>query len=235
MELHTYIYLYLFGNEVQKVIKALKRLYPSPMGKIETDIKSPISYLMKYILKTFDDLREDDENITNLTLWYVYHGICRFYTSRTFVALEIYRKLNGMYTLRDLTKEYLSEDLRVYIDTKTGKIGKIENEYGVIYTPKPVNWYDKFFMEDDSWTKRPSLRQELNIVFDEQDFVIVYEEETKKTSTIKPLHKMRDYQLYQYFISLEKDTDRYYEVRNELIYRGLYDVGELAETTQRSF
>lgn len=232
---HLHISLFVPGNEVQKVIKALKRLYPAPMGKIETDIKSPISYLMKYILKTFDDLREDDENITNLTLWYVYHGICRFYTSRTFVALEIYRKLNGMYTLRDLTKEYLSEDLRVYIDTETGKIGKIENEYGVIYTPKPVNWYDKFFVEDDSWIKRPPLRQDINIVFDEQDFIIVYEQETKQTTKQKPLHKMKDYQLYQHFMSLEKDTDKYYEVRNELIYRGLYDMGELAETTYRGF
>ncbi len=118
-------------------------MFPAPLSKVETDVKSPISYLMKYILKTLDDLREDSEKITNLTLWYLYHGICRFYTSRTFAPLDVYRKLNGMYTLQKLTEKYKINEVSVYVYSDTKKIAMIENEHGTIYVPKPVNWSQK--------------------------------------------------------------------------------------------
>ena len=140
---HVHMSLFVPADKVEGIVKSVNRLFPAPLSKIETEIDSPVSYLMKYVLKTLDDLRDDSEKITNLTLWYLYHGISRFYTSRTFMSLDVYRKLNGMYTLIDLTKSYLNEDINVYIDTTTKKVVLIENEYGTLYTPKPVNWYDK--------------------------------------------------------------------------------------------
>ncbi len=145
---HLHISLFVPEDKVERIVKALKRLYPAPLGKIETDVKSPVKYLMKYVLKTLDDLRDEKSDISNLTLWYLYHGISRFYTSRTFVVLEVYRKLNGMYSLRELTKDYRSQDVSVYLDTTTRKIASIENEHGTIYTPKPVNWLEKLEAKD---------------------------------------------------------------------------------------
>lgn len=156
---HVHMSLFVPADKVQFIVNSVNRLFPAPLSKIETEVKSPVKYLMKYVLKTLDDLREDTSKITNLSLWYLYHGISRFYTSRTFVALEVYRKLNGMYTLRDLTKSYNSEDVNVYIDTTTQKISKIDNQYGTIYTQKPVNWSQKL---DDSY--RISTRIKFKII-----------------------------------------------------------------------
>ena len=140
---HIHMSLFVPKDKKERIIKSLKRLYPAPLGQIETNIKKPVHYLMKYILKTFDDLR-DDKNISNLSLWYLYHGISRFYTSRTFVSLDIYRRLHGMYDLKDLTQKYKDEEISVYLYKDNNKIALIENEYGTLYTPKPVNWSKSF-------------------------------------------------------------------------------------------
>jgi len=137
---HLHVSLFVPKDKSERIVKALKRFYPAPMGRIETNVQSPVKYLMKYILKTLDDLREDS-SVTNLTLWYLYHGISRFYTSKTFIALEIYRKLNGMYSLPELTKLYENQIISVFIDSKTREIHHIENEHGIIYTKKPLGWF----------------------------------------------------------------------------------------------
>lgn len=145
---HIHMSLFVPKDKKDRIVKSLVRLFPAPLGKVETEIKSPVAYLMKYVLKTLDDLRDDSNKTTNLTLWYLYHGISRFYTSRTFVSLEVYRRLNGMYTLAELTDDFNNNDVRVYIDTTTKKIVLIENEFGHLYVPKPVNWSEKIDFSD---------------------------------------------------------------------------------------
>ncbi|WP_457744111.1 rolling circle replication-associated protein [Sulfurimonas sp.] len=144
---HVHMSLFVPTDKKLRVIKALNRLYPAPLGKIETNIRKPVHYLMKYVLKTFDDLREDKE-VSNLTLWYLYHGISRFYTSRTFVSLDIYRKLKGVYDLKELSEAYLRQEVRVYVYPDTNKIALIENEFGTLYVLKPVNWFEKNDFKD---------------------------------------------------------------------------------------
>ncbi len=240
---HLHISLFVPRANVEKIVKALERLYPSPLGKIETDIQSPVSYLMKYILKTLDDLREDDTKITNLSLWYLYHGIARFYTSRTFVALDVYRKLNGKYTLIELTKEYLSQALSIYLDTTTKKVILIENEFGTLYTPKPVNWQQKIDFNDrlgedgtiqidsgfDSVYKE-KIVVPIPLIIDNKEFVY-YDGNVKNIK--KMPYQMNDFELYNYFNNLDIDSvdDKHYlYTRNLLIDRG-YDVGELLKLT----
>ncbi len=106
--------------------------------KIETDIKNPVAYLMKYILKTFDDLRQDKDNITDLTLWYIYHGICRFYTSRTLISLEIYKKFRGAFDLLEVTKMFKNHEVSILIDTHSKKPVMITHGDYVVYNRKPV-------------------------------------------------------------------------------------------------
>lgn len=105
--------------------------------KIETQIKNPVAYLMKYILKTFDDLRKDKDNLTDLTLWYIVHGINRFYTSRTLINLEIYRKFRGSHDLLEVTKMYRDNEISVLIDAQTKKTVMIYDQNNVIYSKRP--------------------------------------------------------------------------------------------------
>ncbi len=228
---HLHISLFVPDDKVERIVKALKRLYPAPLGKVETNVKSPVRYLMKYVLKTLDDLRDEKSDISNLTLWYLYHGISRFYTSRTFVALEVYRKLNGMYSLRELTKDYRSQDIAVYLDTTTRKIASIENEHGVIYTQKPVNWYEKLYESDYTYLEgefEPLFREKkvqkpIDVIIDGEQFVYINKEIVKPK---KMPYQMTDFELYNYFNNLDIDLvdDKHYmHTRNLLIDRGYLD------------
>jgi hypothetical protein len=233
---HIHVSLFVPSENVDSIVKALTRLFPAPLGDIETNVNSPVSYLMKYVLKTLDDLRDNTKKITNLTLWYLYHGISRFYTSRTFVSLEVYRKLNGMYTLTDLTKSYLRSDINIYTDTTTKKVVLIENEYGSIYTPKPVNWYDKLIDTDHTYLESEfepiykennDIKKPIELNIDSEEFIIHHhalidlQSKNKKLLEnneplipldeiiVKPKKKpyqMKDYQLRQYFENIDIST-----------------------------
>lgn len=225
---HLHISLFVPADKVESIVKACNRLFPAPLSKVETNVQSPISYLMKYILKTLDDLREDSDKITNLTFWYLYHGICRFYTSRTFVSLEVYRKLNGMYTLLDLTKAYNEEDVNVCIDTQTKQIKRIDNEHGTIYTQKPVNWANK--LDDVSYLEsqfetiyKDKEAKQIDVIIDGETFVF-FKNTLKKPKTMP--YQMNSLQLWEYFEGLDVETcdlKHYAYTKNILIDRGLLD------------
>ncbi len=250
---HLHISLFVPADSVDSIVKAVNRLFPAPLSQVETNVQSPISYLMKYILKTLDDLREDSDKITNLTLWYLYHGICRFYTSRTFVSLEVYRKLNGMYTLLDLTAAYNDESVNVYIDSQTKQIRRIDNEHGTIYTRKPVNWADK--LADYTYLEaeyeplfKEKIDKPVDIIIHGEEFILYRKDEIKlieqnkklvadgkksaslSSILIKPLRKMpyqmKNLELYDYFQNLDIETcdlKHYANTKNILIDRGLLD------------
>lgn len=210
---HVHMSLFVPADKVESIVKSINRLFPAPLSKVETEVNSPVSYLMKYVLKTLDDLRDDNEKISNLTLWYLYHGISRFYTSRTFVSLDVYRKLNGMYTLIDLTKEYLHNDINVYLDTTTKKVVLIENEFGTIYTPKPINWHDKLLDTDHTYlesqyeplsTKDMSHHEKIKV--NDKIYIVEHTKLKAPPKYVKKPYDMRDSILLDYFNSLDIET-----------------------------
>jgi len=165
---HLHISFFMPENNIQRFVNAINRLYPAPASKIELNVDSPVHYLMKYILKTLDDLRDDNDKITSLTLWYIYHGISRFYTSRTFLSLEIYRKLKGMYSLNELKEGYDNSDINIYFYKDTKDIAMIKNEFGSIYIPKPL--YGEFaitkFKKDlEDYAHKKSINLDADIEF----------------------------------------------------------------------
>ena len=187
---HIHMSLFVPRDSKDSIVNALARIFPAPLGKIETEVNSPVKYLMKYVLKTLDDLREEDSEISNITLWYLYHGISRFYTSRTFVRLEVYRKLRGMYKLPELTQKFALNEVSVYVYSDTKKIALIENEFGTIYIPKPINWSQKIDEED-------RLGEDGTVEL-EVGFETIYKEETSKP--IEVILDGKDYMTYNFMI-----------------------------------
>ena len=139
-----------------------------------------------------------------------------------------------MYTLRDLTKDYNRQDLSIYINTQTKKISKIENEFGVIYSPKPVDWYDKLIDTDYTYLEadyQPLFREKeskpIEIIIDGEEFMYF-------NGDIKKQHKqpymMKNIELYQYFKSLDIATvnmAHYAVTHNLCIERGLINSEKL--------
>lgn len=231
---HLHISLFVPQGKKDIIVNSLNRLFPAPQSKIETDVDSPVHYLMKYVLKTFDDLRDSEDDISNLTLWYLYHGISRFYTSRTFVSLEIYRSLKGMYGLEELSEKYYTGDINVYYYSDTNKIALIENEFGTIYTPKPVNWSDDYNDEEFTYLEAEyeSIYQDkepTHIPVDIDGQKWIYYNGRFLKQTIKP-YQMKDLQLMQYFNSLDMQTvnpSHYAYTHNIMVERGLIDGGKV--------
>jgi hypothetical protein len=179
---------------------------------ISLNINNPVAYLMKYILKTFDDLREDKNNITDLSLWYLLHGITRFYTSRTLISLDVYRVLHGRYTLLELTQMYKDKELTVLLEPTTKKVVSIYDDVGNIYN-KLLN-------------NAPLTRG--------TTFTMKYKKKAfdkfNGKSTVKVPSLMRDYELVKHYIDLDNSnifnfTDieigHYILTKNEMVNRGL--------------
>jgi len=116
---------------------------------IKLQIDNSISYLMKYIYKTLDDLR-DGKGITEITMWYIHHGICRFYTSRTLISLNVYRPLGGRFNLLELTQHYQDDTITVYLDPETKQPKIIQYDDCIIWNKKDfeLKQYDKHDKKD---------------------------------------------------------------------------------------
>ncbi len=222
---HLHISLFIPEYAVDKIVNIVNRFFPAPLSKVEVNINKPVSYLMKYILKTVDDLRYD-KSITNLTLWYLYHGISRFYTSHTLAPLEVYRKLNGKYDLLGLTEDYNSGFLRVYLDKETKQIKKIENDFGVLYSKKPVNYLSNLFepeITDDTVRFEPLKKEPkpIDVYIDDEHFVFF---NNRVSKPVKKPAQMNYFELYNYFDTLDPETCNYQHflyVRNLCIDRGI--------------
>jgi len=235
---HTHALFYIPKEYVKSFVASFKRLYADVEYNIQTDIKNSTAYMMKYVLKTLDDLRQDQENFTDLTYWYVYWGICRIYTSRTFPSLEVYRRLKGRFSLLEL--HYLQKKglLHIYQDLKTQKVDyitlDIEEDGYIIQEGVPL------------WTKNSSIRIELPtkryekvpskfIIRKKDDIIPVITPEGrffyKGDQLIKPTPipaRMKDLELVLYYKSFDPDDlgvsyAKFAVVHNEMVERELIE------------
>ncbi len=228
---HIHISFFMPDENVENFVEMINRKFPKPQSKVETDVKSPVNYLMKYILKTLDDLRGNNQNITDLSLWYVLHGINRFYTSRTLISLDIYRVLGGRYNLLELTTMYKNKELTVYYDGETNKIVEILDSFGRIYNRKPINLSINSGYESMKVELKPILKSKEEIscykipcIIDDVDYTLNLDTNELIKDIVTPAY-MGDLKLYDYFNSLDVEDDEitllhYGITQNEMISRG---------------
>lgn len=105
---HTHILLFVPSESISKIVKAFHRLFPQKTNKIETAIKNPVGYMMKYVLKLLPNSKDKQITLKEkyLNAWYSYHNILRFSASRTLMPLYIYKLIYEKYTLYEATKLY---------------------------------------------------------------------------------------------------------------------------------
>lgn len=221
---HLHISFFIPRDKVEDFIISFEKRFPSPLGEIEANINNPVAYLMKYVLKTFDDLRYGEDKITDLTLWYIYHGICRIYTSRTLISLDIYRLLGGNYTLNELTYMYKDKRLTVYIDPMTKRPIQIFDEFGQIWNkirPVDVN-YNRMRQELKPKLRDKTISYPLFVGSNEY----LYRNGNIIDCRDMPFvpAKAKDLQLLEHYLNLDIETDNLHHFglcQNECISRGL--------------
>jgi len=218
---HLHISFFIPEDKVDGFVKLFTRHFPEPLGKIETKVDNPVSYLMKYVLKTLDDLRYGEDNISDLTLWYVYWGICRIYTSRTLISLDVYRVLGGRYSINELSVMYKEKCLSVYVNPDTNKVIQIFDEFGRIWVKKMPFGLD-FAMRKDA---KPCLKKHIKPIK-----IQIFSKDGRLINPVqKPIAHRKNYDLMQYYNSLNPDLcnlQHFNLVRNECIKRGLIE-GEI--------
>ena len=225
---HLHVSIFIPKDKIRTIANVIAHIFPAPASKVETDVKNPVAYLMKYILKTLDDLRADNQKITDLTLWYILHGICRMYTSRTLISLDVYRVLGGRYTLNELSVMYKEKEISVLLDPLTNKPMEIFNEYGAIWErSKPKNNinYDK--RKPISKTlERNKHEQPIKVKKGFQEYQYYQSDGDMIELPIIPSN-MKDYQLTNYYQSLDveevESLVHFGITQNECIKRGLID------------
>jgi hypothetical protein len=223
------------------------KLHESSKSFIKLQIQDTTAYLMKYIYKTLDDLRTG-KGITEITMWYIYHGICRFYTSRTLISLNVYRPLNGKFNLLELTQHYNNNTITVLLDPDSNIPRLIQYDDAIIWNKKDfeLKQYDR---DDTNKDGRIKLRK-IEVEIDGEQFYMyklgsglfkesnntddnaLLEEKFDGDYIPAPIpSSMKILQLWNYYNTLDPDDPflnlhHYGHVKNTMIKRGLID-GEI--------
>ena len=203
---HLNLLVFVPKENLDKCVSAIKSRFLDTHSRVETDIKNATSYVMKYIFKTLDDLRQnpDLDNLTDISYWYLKHKIRRFTMSRTFVSLEIYRKLNGSIDLISLTKNYNKGLVTVVVDPDTRKPLKIFDEFGEL-------WQKTRIIKDSNTIKRYEDASDeiknFGSTLKQRQILKICDELFKTEKRVKPVSKMRDYELVNYYQSLGGDVN----------------------------
>mgnify|MGYP000845783819 FL=1 len=100
---HCHIVAFIPSKFKDRFVKLAKSYFST-----RTDIKSEfdddaggvVSYLLKYVLKTFKNGKNGELN--DVAYWYILYGVRRFTTSRTIIPMYLYRKIRQYKEFRDL-------------------------------------------------------------------------------------------------------------------------------------
>ncbi|WP_170000102.1 hypothetical protein [Campylobacter sp. RM9328] len=204
---HLNLLVFVPEEYLNDCVSAIKSRFLDTHSKVETNINNPTAYIMKYIFKTLDDLRQNPEleNLTDITFWYLKHHIRRFTMSKTFVSLEIYRKLNGRIGLISLTKNYNKGLITVIIDPETKKPVQIFDEFGELWQkikiPKVCN-NTPYKMNDKNISKRFKELQLLNYI----DELFGSDNKNIKCLNRIPINRMSNFELVNYYHNLDLEN-----------------------------
>lgn len=203
---HLNLLVFVPKENLDKCVSAIKDRFLDTHSRVETDIKNATSYVMKYIFKTLDDLRQNPDlnNLTDISYWYLKHKIRRFTMSQTFISLEIYRKLNGSIDLISLTKNYNKGLVTVVVDPDTRKPLRIFDEFGDL-------WQKTRIIKDSNTIKRYEDASDeiksFGITLKQRQILKLCDELFKSDEKPKPVSRMKDYELVNYYQSLGGDVN----------------------------
>jgi len=192
---HFHILIYLPEDHIPGVFKAFKAAFPAPRNHVrrpnateiypgsglydthgfQTDVRSPVGYILKYILKSFRNLI-DDKELDYLQAWYIQHRIPRLITTHTLMAQDIYSAVAP-----------LDDDWTYLTDIKHAGGAFIDRDNG-------------YFILDDNNGRQIIGEQGLIQIFNRGKLVRQYGE--KKEKWIAPTKRKYN---YKYYISRDFD------------------------------
>ncbi|MCW8954846.1 MAG: replication endonuclease [Sulfurimonas sp.] len=265
---HFHMMLYIPFEHIEQFKKDFIKSYPAPQNRrirdskkyiqdfkidnqelesFQTKIEDTTAYVMKYILKSFMDVKNQKE-IDYIQAWYIKHRIMRCVTSRSLVPQWVYQLAyafeSDWYHLTDLMNdknnhvEWSKEDNYFYfIDNHTKR--ELIYQYGkfqVVYEDRVIKEIGqvrekKFSVEVYDKTPTKWTKKEIPVPTYLDNNLIGYftKQNGFKSSTIQP-YQMNHFDLYTYFHNMDVETvnlSRYMVTRNLMIDRGLLQADKL--------
>lgn len=131
---HTHILLFVPKDRIERITSSFKHLFNPVGNKIETNIRSATSYIMKYINKTLpmskDQITLQDQYIN---AWYIKHRVHRFCSSRSTAPMYLFRMLSHRFSLYGLTQVRKTNGLTILERASDSKIMEIWDGEEPIY------------------------------------------------------------------------------------------------------
>jgi len=234
---------------------------PLPDGTEETqgfqwDIRSPHGYVLKYVLKSFRNVKNDEE-IDYLQAWYIKHRIPRIITSHTLIPQWVYHKASlvnsDWFDLTDIKRFHLKKDEYFFESDSENDTFRLVDFNGreILYDNGLVQvwWGGKLLRE--AGKKKPKripiqptklkftpkeeprpLKERLIPVYYEHIGRTLYMTQGTKPKPLyqfKPITRMSINELWEYRLNFDFENDKlakFLHIENELIRRGVID-GEL--------
>jgi hypothetical protein len=229
--------------------KSLKYIY-----EFKGSFKGAISYIMKYILKTFKN--EDNKEVQYSSYWFLKHRIRRFLSSRSLIPLGIYRKIRHYFKARGIQKDLehatkLYHGNAIYYDYDGSTIDHDEpllnkDRINIRYLdPSEGEIRDTIIYEKKAKRSLGAIgsKKSDRITLDYKQIQKLKERQSFKPSDnkkiIKPVSQLSDYELFYYFQSVDKfptcnsDLHKYLIAHNEMIQRDLMS-GKVAKLTAKA-
>jgi len=144
---HFHILLYINKNHIGDLKEVFEKFFPAPRNHkskngygetygFQTNIRSAAGYILKYILKSFSDLKKQ-KKVDRLQAWYIIYKIPRIITSHTLLSQDDYQAVS----LVDQRWDYLTDIKDNYVFNKL----KMKNYYYL----KMVDNYGRVIVYDN--------------------------------------------------------------------------------------
>ena len=243
---HFHMMLFVPKEYINAFRTDFKRFFVAPRNKrkkaFQTDITNASAYIMKYITKSFMDIKNDKE-LDYIQAWYIKHRIMRCVTSRSVLPQWVYQKcsifekdwgyltdiLNSpnnhsewsrehdsfwIYdTWSDREIEYIHGRLSVYSK------GYLVKRAGKVSPKKKTSYKKQYETIPTTWKKKD---EKIPIYTDKK--LTHYFKDGHIVEYKRHITQYTDYELYQLYENFDIDNDdymKYLVIRNTLIKRGL--------------
>jgi len=244
---HFHMMFFIPSEYINIFHEDFKRFFVAPRNKkavsFQTDIKSASAYIMKYITKSFIDIK-NDADLDYINAWFVKHRIMRCITSRSVLPQWIYQKCSIFEKdwgyLTDILNSPGSHsewscELNCFWIYDTWLNREIAYEYGrlsIYSNDKLIHQVGK--VVDNSFKSVPGervpkswIKKKEYISIFENDKVIYYYKDGvyyKNKTHITQLSDLDLYDLHNNYDLENSNYTHYLAIKNLMISRGLLDV-----------
>lgn len=245
---HFHLMFYIPSHYEQSIKDAFVTYCPAPRNAKHgfiTDIKNPVGYILKYITKSFIDVKNQND-LDYIQCWYIKHRIMRCVTSRFTVPQWVYQKCYAIENNWHYLTDFIYDENKIcewdfnrkyfhFHDLNSSR--EIRYEDGVISLIRDDRIIQTFGEKKEKVVIKSSVPKkfvsfktakssQIDLYIDGEKYFYneAYYGYCKKIE--KKPYEMSDLELYEYFENLDIDKVEYpfyLHTRNMMIDRGLLD------------